>query len=97
MNVILRSISLLEGKFTQVSLHAITGSPCPIDERKQDAIVKAASKDKTGQAIPTKTTLKRKVGYTDEGVSITRSKLTKLKIGEASKEDEMEGVSTRSV
>jgi hypothetical protein len=56
MNVILRSISLLEGKFTQVSLHVITGSPWPIDECKQDAIMKAVSKDKSGQANTTKMT-----------------------------------------
>jgi len=70
---------------------------CEIDECKQDAIVKVALKDKSGQANPTKTMLKRKVGYTDEGVLMTRSKLTKLKIGEAPKENEMEGVLTRSV
>jgi hypothetical protein len=51
--------------------------------------MKAVSKDKSGQANTTKMTWKRKVGYTDEGVSITHSKITELKIGEAPKEDEM--------
>jgi hypothetical protein len=31
--------------------------------------------------VPTKPTLKRKVGYADEGVSTTRAKLAQLKIG----------------
>ena len=36
--------------------------------------------------MPTKPTLKRKVGYVDEGVSTTRAKLAQLKITAGEKE-----------
>jgi hypothetical protein len=51
--------------------------------------VKAASMEKTNKTV-TKPTLKRKVGYVDEGVSVTRAKLAQLKIGEKATVDKGE-------
>ena len=45
--------------------------------------------DKTNKMVM-KPTLKRKVGYVDEGVSITRAKLAQLKIGEEATVDKRE-------
>ena len=79
MAIVLRSISLLEGKFTQ------------------EAYVKAASTEKANK--PNKRILKRRVGYMDEGVSSTRTKLAQMKITEvdegrvANRENEDEGTS----
>ena len=79
MAIVLRSISLLEGKFTQ------------------EAYVKTASAEKVNK--PNKRILKRRVGYMDEGVSSTRTKLAQMKITEVdegrvtNREDEDEGTS----
>jgi len=51
--------------------------------------VKAASMEKTNETVM-KPTLKRKVGYVDEGVSVTRAKLAQLKIGEEATADKGE-------
>ena len=47
--------------------------------------MKAVSREKFAK-MPTKPTLKRKVGYIDEGVSTTRAKLAQLKITAGEKE-----------
>lgn len=57
----------------------ITNINCLIDE--QEAFVKAASGEKFLKSS-TKLILKRKVGYSDEGVSITRTRLAQMKIAE---------------
>ena len=79
MAIVLRSISLLEGKFTQ------------------EAYVKTAAAEKVNK--PNKRILKQRVGYMDEGVSSTRTKLAQMKITEVDEgrvvdqEDEDEGTS----
>ena len=45
--------------------------------------------EKTNETVM-KPTLKRKVGYVDEGVSVTRAKLAQLKIGEEATADKGE-------
>jgi len=57
---------------------------------EQDAIVKAASVGKNSKPSM-KMTLKRKVGYIDEEVSVTRTKLAQMEIAEASLAREQEG------
>ncbi|KAF8809203.1 hypothetical protein BYT27DRAFT_7284310, partial [Phlegmacium glaucopus] len=59
--MVLRSISLFDGQFTQ------------------DAFMKNFTQN-TGAAEKVKNVLKRKVGYTEEEVSMTRAKLTEMDI-----------------
>jgi hypothetical protein len=82
MSIVLRSISLLEGKFAGEEINLDKQN---IIERsvEQEAFVKAASTRIPTKINTTKATLKRKVGYMDEAVSITRTKLSQMKIVEA--------------
>ena len=56
----------------------------------QDAFVKAATAENVSKAN-SKTTLKRKVGYIQEELSVTRTKLAQMEIAE---EKEKKGVDT---
>ena len=49
--------------------------------------MKAVTTGKMAKANTTKTTLKRKVGYLDEGISVTRSRFSRMKIAEEKEGD----------
>jgi len=83
MSIVLRSINLLEGKFMQVRKSILDKQNTIQRFAEQDAFVKAASTRIPTKINSTKATLKRKVGYMDEAVSITRTKLSQMKIAEA--------------
>jgi hypothetical protein len=53
----------------------------------QDAFVKAASAENISKANPKTTTLKRRVGYINEELSVTRSKLARMEIIEDEKKE----------
>ncbi len=94
MSIVLRSISLLEGKFTQAS---DSDPPRPTQQftgAEQDAFVKSASMEKSSK--PRTKSLKRKVGYIDEEVSATRTKLAQMEIEEAREGERDAGPSARS-
>jgi hypothetical protein len=81
INSILRSISLFDGKFTQVCMFPIT--PPPSNNYKtvnQDAFVRRVMHRKTHDEERPKASLKRKVGYIEEQVSTTRARMAKMHI-----------------
>lgn len=78
--MIVRSISLLEAKFSQVSGHHSHDSFVRTDAR-QEAMVKRIAKK---VRLPTKSNapLKRKVGYADEQLSASRARLEEMVISD---------------
>jgi hypothetical protein len=86
INVVLRSIGLLEGKYTQVREKQARCIYVVLTKSSQDAFVKAASAKNTSKAT-TKITLKRKVGYIDEEISVTRTKLALMEIEEGKRDE----------
>ena len=83
MSIVLCSINLLEGKFTQVRKSILDKQNIIQRFAKQDAFVKVASMRIPTKINSMKATLKRKVGYMDEAISVTRTKLSQMKIAEA--------------
>lgn len=90
MSVVLRSINLLDGQFTQVSKAWPTNTMLVVLnfflKKKQDAFVKRIIHEDTPKTKP-KPTLKRRVGYSEEEISSTRAKLASMAIDEDHVED----------
>ena len=80
MSTVLRSISLFDGQFSQVRHVQTLSHSQKLSQLIQDAYVKSL----TETSAPPKQlkTLKRKVGYTDEEVSKTRTKLAQMAVDE---------------
>ena len=96
MNIVLRSISLLEGKYTQASEFITVGMDTIYRINEQDAFVKAISTENMAKpfSMNSKASLKRKVGYVNEEASVTRTKFAQMEITNA---NENEGASGSSV
>ena len=94
MSIVLRSISLLEGEFTQASDSDPLRPTQRFTSTEQDAFVKSASMAKRSK--PRTKSLKRKVGYIDEEVSATQTKLAQMEIEEAREGEHDAGPSARS-
>ena len=75
----MRSISLFEGRFTQVK-NAVCYQVKKLTTT-QDVFVRSLTL-KAAPIQKVKPSLKRRVGYTEEEVSITRTKLTEMEIDE---------------
>ena len=89
ISTVLRSISLFDGQFSQVRHVQTLFNSKKLSQVIQDAYVKTL----TENSAPPKQlkTLKRKVGYTDEEVSKTRTKLNRMVIDEPTeKADELQ-------
>ena len=90
MSVILRSINLLDGQFTQVSKVKPTKMNLSSSLlKKQDAFVKNIMQENAPKILKPKPTLKRKVGYSEEEISHTRTKLAAMAIDEEEVQDEL--------
>ena len=78
--MIIRSISLLEAKFSRVSGHRSLDSLARTDA-KQEAMVKRIAK-KVRPPTKSNAPLKRKVGYADEQLSVSRARLEEMAISD---------------
>lgn len=89
MSVVLRSINLLDGRFTQVSMSNNDEAYwAHFFKKKQDAFVKSIMQEDTPKTKP-KPTLKRRVGYSEEAVSTARAKLAAMAIDEEEVQDDL--------
>ena len=89
MSVVLRSINLLDGQFTQVIITCFKACRAhSFLKKKQDAFVKSIMQEDIPKTKP-KSMLKRRVGYSEEAVSITRAKLAAMAIDEEEIRDEL--------
>ena len=91
MSVVLRSINLLDGQFTQVIItcfKACRAHSFLKKKKKQDAFIKSIMQEDIPKTKP-KTMLKRRVGYSEEAVSTIRAKLAAMAIDEEEIQDEL--------
>lgn len=80
VSVVLRSISLLDGQFTQVS-EVRQEIKAKLKTVMQEAFMKGMAREDVPKTNA-KPSLKRRVGYSDEELSATRAKLSSMAIDE---------------
>jgi hypothetical protein len=89
MSIILRSINLLDGQFTQVS--TVFREESWAQKEDQEAFIKGIDIPKTNP----KPSLKRRVGYSEEVFSATRARLSSMQIDDSDEDSVRENLLTK--